>query len=156
MDNKRRKTLAKCRISIYHWQIDNLNDFKFNFGFVRRGVLSVVRAMVNMEYVASNELGNLVRLGIVLEVRFTYVVQSVQYITILLNMFNIPSMTYTTAGPVVCGDGLAGDNLTDSCQQLVRFVGREAFIEPVDLKVFVVVVRAALDTSLREFDVLLW
>jgi hypothetical protein len=36
----------------------------------------------------------------------------------------------------------------------VRFVGREAFIEPVDLEVFVVVVRAALDASLRKFDVL--
>jgi hypothetical protein len=55
---------------------------------------------------------------------------------------------------VVCWDGHAGAKVSDSCQQVVRFVGREAFIEPMDLKVFVVVVRAALDASLRKFDVL--
>ena len=54
----------------------------------------------------------------------------------------------------MCRDGLAGDNLTDSCHQVVRFVDREAFVEPVDLKVLVVVVRTALDASLRKFDVL--
>ena len=40
----------------------------------------VVRAVVDMEYVASDELGNLVRLGIVLEVYFTYAVRLVQHI----------------------------------------------------------------------------
>ena len=34
------------------------------------------------------------------------------------------------------------------------FIGREAFIKPVDLQVFVLVVRAALDASLRKFDML--
>ena len=60
----------------------------------------VVRAVVDMEYVASDELGNLVRLGIVLEVYFTYAVRLVQHIiTILLSIFTVPSMTYATAGP---------------------------------------------------------
>jgi hypothetical protein len=59
----------------------------------------VVRAVVDIDYVASDELGNLVRRGFVLEVQFTYVVRSVQHITILLNMLNVPSMTYRTAGP---------------------------------------------------------
>jgi hypothetical protein len=54
----------------------------------------------------------------------------------------------------MCGDGLAGVNLTDGCHQVVRFVNRKFFIEPVDLQVFVVVMRAALDASLRKFDVL--
>ena len=73
--------MAKCRISIY--QKRNLNDFIFTFGFVRRNE-GVVRVVVNRNYVASNELGNLVRLGFVLDVHFTYAVRSVQHITILL------------------------------------------------------------------------
>ena len=36
----------------------------------------------------------------------------------------------------------------------MRFVVREAFIEPLDLEMFVVVVRTALEPSLRKFDVL--
>ena len=36
----------------------------------------------------------------------------------------------------------------------MRFVGRELFIEPVELQVFVIVVLAALNASLRKFDVL--
>ena len=36
----------------------------------------------------------------------------------------------------------------------MRFVGRLAFIEPVDLEMFMVLVRAALEASLRKFDVL--
>jgi hypothetical protein len=55
--------------------------------------------VVDMDDVASDELGNFVRLGIILEVHFAYAVQSVQHITILLNMFSVPSMTYATAGP---------------------------------------------------------
>ena len=60
-----------------------------------------MRAFVDMEYVASDELGDLVGLGIVREVNFTYVdpVSSNQHIAILLNMLNVPSMTYATAGP---------------------------------------------------------
>ena len=54
----------------------------------------------------------------------------------------------------VSGDGLADANLSDSCRQVVRFVGRSGFIEPPELQVLVVVVRAALDASLRKFDVL--
>jgi hypothetical protein len=77
---------------------DNLNDFIFTFGFVRssEGVVSVV---VDMDDVAGEELGNFVWLGIVLEVHFAYAVQSIQHITILLNMFCVPSMTYATVGP---------------------------------------------------------
>ena len=85
-----------CRISIY--QIGDLNDFIFTFG-TGRGSVGVLRTMVDMNYVASAELDSLVRLGILLEVRFTYALRSVQHITILLNMFNVPSMTYPTAGP---------------------------------------------------------
>ena len=55
---------------------------------------------------------------------------------------------------VMCKDGIAGANFNESCQQVVRFVGRSGFIEPVDLHVVVVVVRAALNASLRKFDVL--
>ena len=36
----------------------------------------------------------------------------------------------------------------------MRFVGRKVFIETVDLQVSVLVVRAALDASLRKFEVL--
>ena len=36
----------------------------------------------------------------------------------------------------------------------MRFVGRLAFIEPVDLEMFMVLVWAALEASLRKFDVL--
>ena len=55
--------------------------FTFGTGWTSEGV---VRAMVDMEYIASDELGNIVRLGIVLEVHFTYEVRSVQHTTILL------------------------------------------------------------------------
>ena len=50
-----------------------------------------------MDYVTSDDLGNFVRLGFVLDVQFTYVVQSAQQITNFLNMFNVPSMMYKTA-----------------------------------------------------------
>ena len=54
----------------------------------------------------------------------------------------------------MCGDWLPGANLRDRCQQKVRFVGRELFIEYVDLYVFVLAERAALEAILRKFDVL--
>ena len=80
------------------YQIGNLNDFIFTFGFVRRNE-GVARLVVDMDYVASEKLGNLVRLGFVPDVHFTYVVRSVQHIAILLDMFNVPSMMYATVGP---------------------------------------------------------
>ena len=46
-----------------------------------------MRALVNVEYVARDKLGNLVRLGIVRVVHFAYAVRCVQRVTILLNMF---------------------------------------------------------------------
>ena len=62
-----------------------------------------------MDYVAGEELGNLVRLGIVFEVHFAYAVRvrSVQHTYHLLNMFNVPSMMYATPGPgeVCAGTG---------------------------------------------------
>jgi hypothetical protein len=98
MEHKRQQRLwTKCRISTIY-QIRNLNDFIFTFGIARRRE-DEVRVEVGMDYIASDELGNLVRLGFVLDVQFPYVVRSVQHITILLNMFNVPSMTYPTAGP---------------------------------------------------------
>ena len=51
-------------------------------------------------------------------------------------------------------DRLADVKFTDSRHQVVRFVGREAFVKPVDLKVFVVVMWTALESSPRNFDVL--
>ena len=71
----------------------------FTFGFVR-GKEGVARVVFDMDYVASKKLGNLVRLGFVPDMYFTYIVRSAQVIrTKLLNMFNVPSMTYTTVGP---------------------------------------------------------
>ena len=58
-----------------------------------------MRAVIDMEYIARDKLGNLVGLGIVLEVHFTYTVRLIQHVSILLNMFNVPSMTYATDGP---------------------------------------------------------
>ena len=55
-------------------------------------------AAVDMDYIASDELGNF-RLRFILGVQFTYVVRSVQHITILLNIFNVPSIIYKTDGP---------------------------------------------------------
>ena len=106
-----------------------------------------------MDYVASEELGNLARFGFIREMDFTYVVRSVQYITILLKhvqrtIDDVPD----SWARVLCGDGLAGVKLSESCQQIVRFIGRDAFIEPLDLQVFVLIVRAALDASLGSFD----
>ena len=48
--------------------------FLFTFGFVGSGE-GVIRVVFDMEYIASEELDNLVRLRIVLEVHFTYVVR---------------------------------------------------------------------------------
>jgi hypothetical protein len=61
---------------------------------------------------------------------------------------------YSSWARVVSEDGLAGMNLTESRHQVMRFVGREVIIEPVDLQVIVILVRAALETSFRAFDVL--
>ena len=83
-------------VSIY--PIDNLNGFILTFGFVRSSE-RIVRALIDMDYVASNKLGNLVGLGIILEVHFTYAVRLAKHVSILLNMFDVPSMTYATAGP---------------------------------------------------------
>ena len=55
---------------------------------------------------------------------------------------------------VVCGDGLAHMNLTESRQQVVRFISREAFVEPVELDMIIVFVWDALESSLRSFNVL--
>ena len=54
-----------------------------------------MRAVIDMDYVASDKLGNLVGLGILLYVHFTYEVRLtiIEHVTILLNMFNLPSIT---------------------------------------------------------------
>jgi len=67
-----------------------------HFGFVRRSE-DAVRAFIDMDYVASDELGNFVRLGFVLDVQFTF--DEVQ----------------DSWAMVVSGDGLAGANLGDNC-----------------------------------------
>ena len=55
---------------------------------------------------------------------------------------------------VVTGDGLAHMKLTQSRQQVVWFIGREAFVEPVNLQMIVFFVWDALESSLRSFNVL--
>jgi hypothetical protein len=50
--------------------MSNLNDFICTFGFVRR-TEGAVRSVVDMDYVTSDELGNFVRFGFVLDVQFT-------------------------------------------------------------------------------------
>ena len=71
----------------------NSNYFNLTFGIVRSGE-GDIRAVVDMDYITSNKLGHLVRRGFIVDVYFTYVVRSVQHITILLNfrLFNVPSM----------------------------------------------------------------
>lgn len=51
----------------------------------------------------------------------------------------------------MCGDGLSAINFTEPCHQVVRFVYRAVLIEPLDLHVFVVFMRDALEASLRSF-----
>ena len=76
-----------------------------------------MRVVVDMKYVASEELGNLVRLGIVREVHFTYAVQLlvVQHITIL--PFKHVKLTLDdvcdSRARVVCWDGHAYGKLSD-------------------------------------------
>jgi hypothetical protein len=74
-----------------------------------------VRALVDMEYVSSDELSNLIRLGIVLEVHFTYRVQLVQHITILLNVQRTLDDVYDSWTMVVRGDWHAGGKIGHSC-----------------------------------------
>jgi hypothetical protein len=54
----------------------------------------------------------------------------------------------------MCGDGMANLNLTKPRHQVVRFVGWTFIIKPVNLQVVVIIVRDALEASLRRFDVL--
>ena len=76
-----------------------------------------MRFVVDMEYVASEELDNLVRLGIVLEVHFTYAVRLFQHITILFKHVKLTlDDVYGSWARVVCWDGYAGGKLTDSSQ----------------------------------------
>ena len=82
MEHKKQQSLWQSVESVsIKWA--NLNDFIFTFGFVRR-TENVLRAVLNMDNVASEELGNLARFGFVREMNFTYVVRSVQHITKLL------------------------------------------------------------------------
>ena len=55
---------------------------------------------------------------------------------------------------VVYGDGLARMKLSQNCRQVVRFISREVFVEPVELQMIVVFVWDALESSLRSFNVL--
>ena len=67
MDNRRHQRLGKAS---NQYLSSNLNDFILTFGFVRRSN-GDVRAVVDMDYIASDELGNLVRHRFVLVVQFT-------------------------------------------------------------------------------------
>ena len=106
-------TVAKCRISQY--LSNRLGRFNFTFGFVR-GSEGVVRVVVNMDNVASNELSNLIRLRIVLEVHFTCAVRLVHDITILIKHVQLTlDYVYDSWAMVVCGDRHADGKLTESC-----------------------------------------
>jgi len=103
---------------------------------VARGSPGVGRALFNVDYIASDELGDLARLGIVLQMDFT--LDDVE----------------DGWARVVHGNRLANANLCESRRQVVRFIGREAIVEPMNLEVLVVVVLTALEPSLRNFNVL--
>ena len=86
----------------------------YTFGFVWRSE-DAVRAVVDMDYVASEELGNFVRLGFVLDVQFTYVVRSTLYHTSKHVQRTLDDVQDSWT-MVVCVDRLAGANFTDRCQ----------------------------------------
>ena len=70
-----------------------------------------------MDYVASEELGNLVRLGIVRDVHFTYAVQLLQHITIMIHFKHVKISlddVSDSRARIVCWDGHAYGKLTDS------------------------------------------
>ena len=48
----------------------------------------------------------------------------------------------------MCGDGLAGMNLANSCHQVVRYVNQRFFIELVELHMFVIIMWMALEATL--------
>ena len=54
----------------------------------------------------------------------------------------------------LCGDRLALMIFSENRHQVMRLIGRAAFVEPVDLEVSVVIMWATLESSLRNFDVL--
>jgi hypothetical protein len=86
---------------------------------------------------------------------FTYVLRfSTIYPTVLPNIFRTLNDVHDARAKEMSEDGMASLNFTKPCHQVVRFVGRTLFIEPVDLQVVVVIVRDALEASLRRFDVL--
>ena len=92
-------------------------QFIFTFGFARSSE-GVERAFVDMEYVASDELGNLVRLGIFREMHFTYAVQLVRknYYHTPKHVQLTPDDVHKSWARVVCGDRNAGGKLTDPSQ----------------------------------------
>ena len=109
-----------------------------------------------MKHITSNELCDF-RLGFLPQMEFTYVLRQLdipyfKYIT------TYPSMMYMTVGPKRClrmgWPASIKVNFTEPCHQVVRFVSRTVLIEPVDLQVVVIIVRNALEASLRRFDVL--
>lgn len=61
---------------------------------------------------------------------------------------------YDSRARELCGEGLADMNLKYSRHQIMRFIGWDVFVKPLNLQVFVVIVRTAFEPSLRKFDVL--
>ena len=106
-----------------------------------------------MNYIASEELGNLARCGLLLHMDFAYVLRQFN-IQILLNVLCTLDNVHDPWASVDYGDGLANMNFKKSRHQVARLVGRSVFIESVDLQVIVVFVRAALKPNLRKFNVL--
>ena len=72
-----------------------------------------MRALVDVDYITSSELGNLVRLGFVFYVQFAYDVQSVYHTS--KHVQRTLDDVQNSWAMVVCGDGHAHANLSDAC-----------------------------------------
>ena len=95
------------------WAIQIFLIFTFAFGWSTE---DDSRLVVQMDNVTSDDLGNLSRLGFVLEVHFTCSpVSSIYYQT---SKHVRPTLDEVPDGRamIVCGDGLASINFNDDCQ----------------------------------------
>ena len=106
-----------------------------------------------MKHIPSSELGDLIRLRLLMQMEFTYVLLqfNIQYFPNRLLTLND---VHDGRAKEMSDDGTASLNFTEPCHQVVRFVGRTVFIELVELQVVVIIVRDALESCLRRFDVL--
>lgn len=93
MERKRHRRLEKVSNQYLPGRANDL----LTFG-VARGSEGEKRAFFNVDYIASDELGDLARLGIVFEMDITCVFCTQFNIPRFRTSF-VPSITYATAGP---------------------------------------------------------